>query len=126
MLKSSLCDYGDAYTLAKRTITVPNTAGEDADANNADKKVIYKNCAPFINFISEIYNTQVDNAKDIDIIMPIYNLIKYSDNCSKTSGSLWQYCKDIPAVNHNGEIVEFSGANATDSFNFKAKVTGQR
>ena len=55
----------------------------------------------------------------------MYNLIEYSDNYSKTSGSLWQYCKDIPAVNNNDDIVEFNGANATDSFNFKAKITGQ-
>ena len=47
----------------------------------------------------------------------MYNLIEYSDNCSKTSGSLWQYYKDIPAVNYNGAIVNFNGANATDSFN---------
>ena len=53
------------------------------------------------------------------------NLIEYSDNYSKTSGNLWQYCKDIPAVNNNGNIVNFSGANATDLFNFKAKITGQ-
>ena len=57
--------------------------------------------------------------------MPMYNLIEYSDNYSKTSRSLWQYCKDIPAVNNNGDIVDFNGANATDSFNFKTKITGQ-
>ena len=57
--------------------------------------------------------------------MPMYNLIEYSDNYSKTSGSLWQYCKDIPAVNNAGDIVDFDGANATDSFNFKTKITGQ-
>ena len=57
--------------------------------------------------------------------MPMYNLIQYSDNYSKTSGSLWQYCKEIPAVDNNGNIVEFSGANATDSFNFKTKITGR-
>ena len=61
----------------------------------------------------------------IDIVMPIYNLIEYSDNYSKTSGSLWQYYKDIPAVNNNGAIVDFNGANATDSFNFKTKIIGQ-
>ena len=55
--------------------------------------------------------------------MPMY--IEHSDNYSKTSGSLWQYCKDIPAVNNNGDIVDFNGANATDSFNFKTKITGQ-
>ena len=57
--------------------------------------------------------------------MPMYNLIEYRDNYSKTSGNLWQYCKEITAVNNNGNIVDFDGANATDSFNFKTKITGQ-
>ena len=61
----------------------------------------------------------------IHIVMPMYNLIEYSRNYSKTSGSLSQYCKDKPAVNNNGDIVDFNGANATDSFNFKTKITGQ-
>ena len=88
MLKSSLCDYSDAYVHVKGTITVNNTAAADADVNNTNKKVIFKNCAPFTICISEINNTQVDNVKDIDIGMPMYNLIEYSDNYSKTSGSL--------------------------------------
>ena len=67
----------------------------------------------FTNSISKTTNTQVDNAEDIDIIMPMYNLIEYSDNYSKTSGSLSQYCKDIPTVTNNGNIVDFSGANTT-------------
>ena len=124
MLKSSLCDYSDAYILVKGTITVNNTAAQGAAANNTNKKVIFKNCAPFTNCISEINNTQIDNAKDIDIVMPMYNLIEYSDNYAKTTGSLWQYCKDIPARN-NGEIVIFAENNLTDSFNFKVKFTGQ-
>ena len=98
---------------------------ERAAANDINKTVIFKNCAPFTDCISKINNAQVDNAKDIDIVMLMYNLIEYSDNYSKTSGSLWQYCKDIPAVNNNGDIVDFNGANATDSFNFKTKITGQ-
>ena len=57
--------------------------------------------------------------------MLMYNLIEYSDNYSKTFGSLWQYCKEIPSVNDNKNIVDFNGANATDSFNFKTKITGQ-
>ena len=57
--------------------------------------------------------------------MLMYNLIEYSDNYSKTSGSLWQYCKDIPTVNNNGNIVNFNGNNDNDSFNFKAKITGE-
>ena len=80
MLRSSLCDYSDAYILVKGNISVNNTTGASADANNTNKKVIFKNCAPFTNCISEINNTQVDNAKYIDIVMPMYNLIEYSDN----------------------------------------------
>ena len=125
MLKSSLWDYSDAYILVKGTIIVNNTAAQGAAANNTNKKVIFKNCAPFTNCISEINNTQTDNAKDIDIVMPMYNLIEYSDNYAKATGSLWQYCKDVLALYANDEITEFTGGNATDSFNFKAKVTGQ-
>ena len=120
MLKSSLCDYSDAYIFVKGTITVNDTATADADANNTNKKVIFKNCAPFTICISEINNTLVDSANDLDIVMPIYNLIEYSDNYSKTSGSLWQYCKDIPAVDNNA-IVDFSDNNLTDSFNNNSK-----
>ena len=75
--------------------------------------------------MSEINNTKIDNAKDIDILMPMHNVIEYSDNYSKTSGSLWEYCKDIPAVYNNNAIVNFNGANSTYSFNFKVKMTGQ-
>ena len=125
MLKSSLCDYSDAYIHVKRTVTVNNTAAADADANNTNKKVVFKNCAPFTNCISEINNTDLDNAKDIDIVMPMYNLIEYSNNYSKTSGSLWQYTKDIPAVNNNNAIIDFTNNNLTDSFNLKVKMTCQ-
>ena len=107
MLRSSLCDYSDAYILVKGNISVNNTAGAGAAANNTNKKVIFKNCAPFTNCISKINNTQIDNAEYIDIVMPMYNLIEYSDNYSKTSGSSWQYCKYIPAVNNNGDIVDY-------------------
>ena len=55
----------------------------------------------------------------------MYNLTECSDNYSKTSGSLWHYRKDIPALNNNGDIFDFNGANATDSFNFKTQITGQ-
>ena len=118
MLRSILCDYSDAYILVKGNISVNNTAAAGAAVNNVAKKVIFKNCAPFTNCISKINNTQIDNAEYIDIVMPMYNLIEYSDNYSKTSGSLWQYCKDILAVNNDGNIVDFNEANAADSFNF--------
>ena len=125
MLKSSLCDYSDAYILVKGTISVNNTAAAGTAVSNINKKVIFKNCVRLTNCISEINNTQIDNAKDTDIVMPNYNLIEYSDNYAKTTGSLWQYCKNIPARNNNNEITEFTVGNTTDSFNFKAKITGQ-
>ena len=106
-------------------MSVNNTAAAGAAAHNTAKEIIFKNCALFTNYISRINNTQIVNAEYIDIVMPMYNLIEYSDNYSKTSGSLWQYCKEILAINNNGAIVDFDGANATDSFNFKTKITGQ-
>ena len=78
MLKSSLYHYSDAYILVKGTITI-NGVGADAAARQADERdkgVVFKNCAPFTNCISEINNTQVENAKDIDIVMPMYNYAK--------------------------------------------------
>ena len=111
--------------LLKENITVNNTAAEGAATNNTNKKVIFKTCAPFTDCIRKINNTEIDNAEYIDIVMPMHNLIEYGDNYSKTSGSLWQYCKEIPAVNNAGNIVDFNRANATDSFNFKTKMTSQ-
>ena len=125
MLKSSLRDYSDAYILVKGNVAVNNNAGAGAAAKNIGKKVVFKSCTPFTDCISKINNTQIDNAEYIDIVMPMYNLIEYSDNYSKTSGSLWQYCKDIPTVGDDGDIVDFDGANATDSFYFKTKITGR-
>ena len=93
MLKSGLFDYSNAYILVKEKITIAG-AGDDAAARQADERdkgVAFKNCAPFTNCISEINNTQIDNCKDIDIVMPLYNLLEYSDNYAKTSGTLWQY-----------------------------------
>ena len=89
MLRSSLCDHSDAYILVIGNLLVINKAGAGAAANNRNKKVIFKNCAPFTSCICKINNTQRDNAEYIDIVVPMYNLIEYSDNYSKTSGSLW-------------------------------------
>ena len=84
MLRSSLCDYSNAYILAKGTITVANTAAQGQPNNGADKKVIPKNCAPFTKCISRMNNTQVDDAHGIGIVIPMYNLIEYSDHYSNT------------------------------------------
>ena len=88
MLKSSLWDYSDAYILVKRNTTVNNTIAADVDAKETNKKIIFKNCAPFTDCISEVNNTETDNVKSIDIVAPMYNLIEYSNNYSKTFGSL--------------------------------------
>ena len=125
LLRSSLCDYGDAYILVTGNLTDTNTAEAGAAADNTNKKVIFKNCAPFTNCIRKINNTQIHDAEYIDIVMLMYNLIVYNDNYSKTSGSLWQYCKEIPALDDNGDFEDFDGANAIDSINFKIKITGQ-
>ena len=124
VLKSSLCDYSDAHILVKGTITINGRAADAAaiQADERDKGVSFKNCAPFINCISEINNTQIDNAKDIDIVMPMYNLIEYSDNYAKTSGSLWQYFRDEPDDNirlNNNRL------NNSKSFEIKIKISGK-
>ena len=97
MLRSNLCDYADVYILVIGTITI--TGAEDDDAakrwDERKKSIIFKNCAPFTKRISRINDTEINHAQDIDIVMPIHNLIEYSDNYSKTSGSLWQYYKVI-------------------------------
>ena len=73
MLRSSLCDYSDAYILVSETITITGAGARRLDEIN--KRVMFKNCALFTDCISETNNTQIDNAKYIDVVMPIYNLI---------------------------------------------------
>ena len=96
MLKSSLCDYSDAYILSKGRITVIAKNNSYAAARQADERnkgEIFQNCGPFINCNSEINNTEIDNAKDVDIVMPMYNLIKYSHNIWKVMAILQRWVK---------------------------------
>ena len=112
MQNPSLCDYCDAYILVKGTTTIIGS-GHDAAAKPADKKnkgLMFENYAPFTNCKSETNNTEIDNTKDIDIVMPMYNLIEYSNNYSKTSPILRQYYRD--------ELND----NLADSESFKSKV----
>ena len=81
VIKSSLCDYSDAYILVTGNIT--------AVGNDANTKVAFKNCAPFMKCVNHINDEHVDTADNLDIVMPMYNLIEYSDNYSDTLGSLW-------------------------------------
>ena len=116
ILRCSLCDYSDTYRLVKERITTTGEVNDAAarQAHERNKGLIFKNLDPFINCKSEINNAETDNAKDIDIVMPMYNLIEYNDNYSKTSASLWQYFKDQP----NDNLAD------AESFKSKVKITG--
>ena len=114
MPKSTLCDYSDAYILVSGFITIDKLA---AGRSNNNIQVVFKNCAPFTDCISEINNTQIDNA----VVIPMYNLIEYSDNCSNRTESLWQYYRDKPALTDAGAADNFPGNDA--SFKFKQKIT---
>ena len=117
MLGSNLWDYADSYILVKETITITGQGADAASewADERDKGVTFKNRAPFTKCINRINNTDIYNAHDIDILMSMYNLIEYSDNYCKTSGSLWQYYKDDP-----NDSMEDS-----ESFKSKVKITGK-
>ena len=110
-LESSLCDYSDAYILVKENITV--TGG------NVNTKVAFKNCAPFKECRTEINETFVDETEHINIAMPMYNLIEYSDNYSDTSGSLWQFKRD--EIINNADV---TNDNNAPSFKYKANLIG--
>ena len=89
MSRSDLRDYSDAYIVAKEIITATRTNTD----NRRNKKLIFKNDVPFISCITKINNTFADDAEDLDIVMPVYNLLQYSDNYSMTSESFWNYYK---------------------------------
>ena len=124
MLKSSLCDYSPAYNFVKGTISITTEEGDNP--SNLNKQKAFKNCSPFTDCISKIDNAQIDNAKDTDVVMPMYNLIEYCNNYSKASVSLWQYYTDEPALTDAGAIANFSAAfNNNASYIFKQKITGK-
>ena len=106
-------EINDAYIVVKGNITVvkktftagdteaPNNTAANVNATNnantnafVEKKLVVKNNAPFINFISKINGTKIDNAENLDVVMPTYNLLEYSKNYRKATGSLWNYCRD--------------------------------
>ena len=109
MVKVRLCDYSDAYIFVGGTIKVLNT--EVAANPNNRKDIIIKQCVWFTECIIEISRTQIDNAKETDVVILMYNFIEYSDNYSKTSGRLWQYYRDWPDVGANGSITDFPANN---------------
>ena len=122
MLRFNLCDYSDAYVWVIGTITVTNPN----DNVNFNKELTLKNNAPFISCISKINGELLENAEDLDIVMPIYNLLEYSKNHEKTSGSLFNYCRDEPKEHiiraGNNEINIY--IRNPKSFDYKTKITG--
>ena len=102
----------DAYIAVEETITLE----VDNDANKRKKNLAFKNNVPFINCISKIDGVQIDNAEDLDVVMPMYNLLEYSKNYRKTTGSLWNYCRDEPSnpLSLNSE-----------SFKYKTSIVGK-
>ena len=122
MLRSDLCDYSDAYVRVKGTITVTNPNDND----NFNKKLILKNNPPFISCISKINGELVENAEDLDIVVPMYNLLEYSKNYEKTSGSLFNYYRDEPKDHDEGDgnnAINIS-VRGSKSFDYKTKIVG--
>ena len=109
VIRSNLCDYSDAYILVKGDIT--------ATGCDANTKVAFKNCAPFTKCITHINDEHVDNADNLNIVKPMYNLIEYSDNYSDTSGNLWQFKRDEQNMN-NGNPADVTTA-VSSSFKYK-------
>ena len=118
MLRSDLYDYSDAYIVVKGKITVTNP-----NSNAYDKKLAIKNNALFLSCISKINNTLIENAKDLDIVMPMYNLLEYSKSYRKTTGSLWNYYRDEPNSGAVGNI-NYSMKNSR-SCDHKTSITGK-
>ena len=113
VIKPNVCDYSDAYILVTGHITATN--------GNDDTRVAFKNCAPFMKCVTHINDERVDNTDNLDIVMPMYNLIEYSDNYSDTSGSLWQFKRGKSPVTNAGNPDNVSTANST-SFKYKSSL----
>ena len=127
MLRSNLCDYSDAYILVKGTITV-TAPGVNNNANNIrDKRnrpVTLKNDAPFVSCITRINGELIEDADDLDIVMPMYNLLEYSKNYRKTIGSLYNYYRD--ELSNDNDNINFRNIKVvnSNSFKYKNKIIG--
>ena len=121
MLRSDLCDFSDAYVVVTEKITV-ESAGNDA----YEKKLIFQNNEPFNSCITKINSTLVDNAEDLYIVMPIYNVVEYSRNYGKTAGSLWNYYRDEPNSGLGGDDNNINySIKDLKSFDYKTSITGK-
>ena len=93
VIKLKLCDYSDGYILATGDIKVA--------AVTVETRITFKNCAPFTRCVTHVNDEHVETAENLDIIMPMYNLIEYSDNDADSSGSLYQFKRDECPINDN-------------------------
>ena len=109
MLRSDLCYYSDAYILVNGTITV----AENQPRDRQNRPIILKNNVPFVSCITRINNELIEDADDLDIVMPIYNLLEYSRNYRKTIGSLYNYYRD--ELNDNANLNNFANSNVVSS-----------
>ena len=116
VIKPSLCDYSDAYILVTGDIKVAGVA--------ADTNVAFKNSAPFTRCVTHINDEHVETAENLDIIMPMYNLIEYSDNYTDSSGSLYQFKRDESPINGDGNINNIALDNSI-YFECKARLLGK-
>ena len=127
MLRSDLCDYSDAYILVKGTITVA-APGVNNNANNIrDKRnrtVILKNNAPFVSCITRINGEFIEDADDLDVVMPMYNLLEHSKNYRKTIGSLYNYYRDELSDNANDDNFGNIKVVNSNTFKYKNKIIG--
>ena len=121
MLRSDLCDYNDAYIVLKGIIIV---TGEERDRDESNRQVISKHNAPFISCVSKINGALIENVEDLDNVMPMYNLLDYSKNCSKTSGSLWNYYRDELPDETNDNNNPNKNVVDSKSFKYKTSITG--
>ena len=123
MLRSDLCDYSDAYILVKGKITNSANAGGNNNRDNKNRPLAFKNNAPFISCISKINGELIDNAKDLDIVMPIYNLLEYSKSYRKTTGSLFNYYRDQLTDETNDNNGLNKNVINSESFKYKTSIT---
>ena len=104
MLRSDLCDYADAYILVNGTITVTAAAGANITRDKKNRKLILKNNASFVSCITRINGELIEDAYDLDIVMPMHNLLEDSKNHRKTIGSLYNYYKDELTNDNNNNV----------------------
>ena len=118
MLRSDLCDYSEAYVWVKGNV---NAIDSSSYRNTIQKSFDFKNNVPFLSCISKINGEQVENAEDLDVVMPMYNLLEYGKNYQKTSGSLFNYHRDEPNSGSDGDTMTISFLNSK-SFDYKSSL----